>query len=258
MGNVKYHLSRNRQEQMLSNIRIVLVNTSHPGNIGAVARAMKNMCLSQLVLVEPRRFPDPEATARASGADDLLEQAKVVDSLDEALTGCRLVVGTSARPRTVSWSMLDPRQCGERVVEAARETDVALVFGRESSGLSNEELDRCHQLVQIPTNPEYSSLNVGMAVQVLAYEILVAYEQHPVVTERQNLPAPQEQFEGFIAHLEQTLEDIRFTDPRKSDKLMRRLRRLFSRAGPDEDEIKILRGILSASQGRKSMRKDVK
>jgi tRNA (cytidine32/uridine32-2'-O)-methyltransferase len=232
-------------------IRIVLLQTSHPGNIGAVARAMKNMCLRDLWLVAPRRFPDAEATARASGADDVLAGARVCASLDEALAGCRLVIGTSARRRTVEWPLLDPRQCAGTALAAAREGPVALLFGRENSGLSNEELDRCRYLVHIPSNPDYNSLNLAMAVQVLAYEMLMASgELRADVPERH--PATADRFEGMMNHLAETLHDIRYADVRHSPKLMRRLRRLFLRAEPDDDEVNILRGILSAAQGMKT------
>ena len=160
---------------MLSRIRIVLIGTTHPGNIGAVARAMKNMCLEQLVLVAPKIYPSAEATARASGADDLLGSARVCDSLDQALAGCRLVVGTSARLRSVRWPQVDPRQCAERLLdELSADGEVAVLFGRESSGLSNTELDRCHYLVHIPANPDYASLNLAQAAQVIGYELRMA------------------------------------------------------------------------------------
>lgn len=241
---------------MLKNIRIVLVDTSHPGNIGAAARAMKNMRLEQLCLVTPQRYPSAEATARASGADDLLARAKVFESLDEALFGCRLVVGTSARERNVSWPVLSPRECAARLVSEAAAGEVALVFGRERSGLSNEELDRCNFLLHIPTNPEYSSLNLGAAVQVLAYEVQLAWLENgekALVPHRE--VATAELMEGFHRHLAQAMNDLGFSDPRQSDKLLRRLRSLFHRARPDRDELNILRGILSAAQGRKSMRR---
>jgi tRNA (cytidine32/uridine32-2'-O)-methyltransferase len=241
---------------MLENVRIVLVETSHPGNIGATARAMKNMCLERLYLVSPKTYPSAEATARASGADDLLQRAQVCDSIDEALVGCRLVIGTSARERAVSWPVISPRTCGERVVRESAAGEVALVFGRESSGLSNSELDRCSYLVHIPTNAQYSSLNLAAAVQVLAYEVLTAWRtQSQAGAEQAREVASAEQMEGFHAHLSQALLDIGFADPKKSEKLMRRLRSLFHRARPDEVEINILRGILSAAQGRKSMRR---
>ncbi|MCF6282769.1 MAG: tRNA (cytosine(32)/uridine(32)-2'-O)-methyltransferase TrmJ [Candidatus Polarisedimenticolaceae bacterium] len=241
---------------MLKNIRIVLISTSHPGNIGAAARAMKNMCLERLCLVTPRHYPSDEAAARASGADDLLARAEVYDSLDEALVGCRLVIGTSARMRTVEWPMLEPRECAEKLVEEAQAGEVALVFGRENSGLTNEELDRCHYLVHIPTNPIYSSLNIASAVQVLAYELLLASRQDSVADDEVLAPvATSEQMESFHQHLHQMMIDIGFADPRQSNKLQRRLRLLFNRARPDKDELNILRGILSAAQGRKSMRR---
>jgi len=241
---------------VLKNIRIVLIDTSHPGNIGATARAMKNMSLEQLWLVNPRHYPHAQATARASGADDLLARARVCQSLDQALAGCRLVIGASARERAVAWPRVDPRTCGARLVAEAAQGQVALVFGRESSGLSNAELDRCNALVQIPTNPAYSSLNLAAAVQLLAYEVHLAWlEGRPTDVPASRQVASAEQLEGFYHHLVQALEEIGFADPKQSDKLFRRLRGLFHRARPDPDEINILRGILSAAQGRKSMRR---
>jgi tRNA (cytidine32/uridine32-2'-O)-methyltransferase len=242
---------------MLSNLRIVLVETSHPGNIGAAARAMKNMSLERLYLVNPQRYPDAEATARASGADDLLAAAEVCASLDAALADCTLVIGTSARQRSVTWPVLNPRQAAKRLLAEAAVGQVALVFGRESSGLSNEELDRCNYLVHIPTNAAYSSLNLAAAVQVLAYEVysvwLETAGQASATPPRQ--VATAEMLEGLHQHLAQALEELGFSDPKQSDKLLRRLRSLFHRARPDRDEINILRGILSAAQGRKSMRR---
>ncbi len=240
---------------MLKNIRIVLIGTTHPGNIGAVARAMKNMCLEQLYLVSPRQYPDAEATARASGADDLLAKARVCDTLDEALKDCRLVVGASARLRSVQWPQLLPRESAARLLGEATKGEVALLFGRESSGLSNEELDRCHYLVHIPANADYSSLNLAQAVQVLTYELHLASLSDAFQEPEQAEVASAEMMEGFFQHLEQTMEEIGFSDPRQSDKLRRRLRRLFLRARPDVDELNILRGLLSAAQGRKSMRR---
>ncbi|MEJ2693323.1 MAG: RNA methyltransferase [Candidatus Thiodiazotropha sp.] len=241
---------------MLNNIHIVLVGTSHPGNIGASARAMKNMCLSRLDLVAPQRYPSEEASSRASGADDLLEDAQVHDSLDHALRGCRLVVGASARLRSVSWPVLSPREAAAKLVAESRQGEVALIFGREQSGLSNSELDRCHFLVHIPTNPAYSSLNLGAAVQVLSYEIHLASLDAPQAEgEARSDLATAEMMQSFHEHLTQALDDVGFTDPVQSEKLLRRLRRLFQRARPDRDEINILRGILSAMQGGKSQRR---
>ncbi|WP_260294492.1 tRNA (cytosine(32)/uridine(32)-2'-O)-methyltransferase TrmJ [Sedimenticola hydrogenitrophicus] len=240
---------------MLKNIKIILIETTHPGNIGAAARAMKNMGLTRLCLVAPRTFPSAEATARAAGADSILEQCRVVETLDQALSGCRLVVGASARLRTVEWPQLLPRACAEQVWAEATQGEVAILFGRESSGLRNSELDRCHYLVHIPANPEYSSLNIAQALQVIAYEI---YLQSLAAAEPREselaAAAPVEAMEGFFQHLQQALLDIGFSDPRQSAKLQRRLRRLFLRARPDPEELNILRGILSAAQGRKSMR----
>lgn len=241
---------------MQANVRIVLVETSHPGNIGAVARAMKNMCLERLVLVNPKVFPSPEAEARASGAQDLLRNVQVVESLEQAVGDCRLVIGASARQRSSLWQVLDPRECAGLAQQAADEHKVALVFGRESSGLTAAELDRCSHLVQIPANPDYSSLNIAMAVQVLSYELrmrsLAGRTDQPDDT--LELPASVEQMEGLFSHLQQALHDIGFLQPGREGKIMQRLRRLFYRAAPDRREVNILRGILSAAQGGKSMR----
>ncbi|OGT88681.1 MAG: tRNA (cytosine(32)/uridine(32)-2'-O)-methyltransferase TrmJ [Gammaproteobacteria bacterium RIFOXYA12_FULL_61_12] len=244
---------------MLSNIRIVLVETSHPGNIGAAARAMKTMRLGDLRLVRPRFYPNAEATARASGADDLLERAQVHGDLAEALGDCRLVVGASARLRSVDWPQLDPRASAEKLLPEATQGPVAVVFGRENSGLTNEELSLCNYLVHIPTNPDYSSLNLAMAVQVVAYELNMAERAAGGGHRPEVLPevAPPEVMEGFYRHLEQAIVDIGFSDPSRSQRLLLRLRRLFARARPDRDELNILRGILSACQGRKSMRTEV-
>lgn len=236
---------------MLSNIRIVLVHTSHPGNIGAVARAMKNMCLERLVLVQPALFPNAEATARASGADDLLAHAHCCDTLDEAVADCGLVIGASARLRSVPWPELDPRACAQRALTASAAAPVALVFGREQSGLSNEELERCHALVHIPSNPEYSSLNLAQAVQVIAYEVHMAHLSGQWTGSPPEFPScTAEAMERFYSHLEQTLIELEFLDPAKPGQLLRRLRRLFQRAQPDTNEMNILRGILGAAQAK--------
>ncbi|MEJ2644231.1 MAG: tRNA (cytosine(32)/uridine(32)-2'-O)-methyltransferase TrmJ [Gammaproteobacteria bacterium] len=236
---------------MLSNIRIVLVNTSHPGNIGAVARAMKTMCLEQLYLVGPKVYPSAEATARASGADDLLARARVCATLDEALAGCTLVAGTSARSRAIPWPLMGPRACAARLAERSESGPVALVFGREQSGLSNEELDRCQLLVQIPSNPEYGSLNLAAAVQVMAYELLQAHRDGTRESDEapaEHPPATADELDGFYRHLEQTLVALEFLDPANPRHLMRRLRRVYHRAALDRNEVNILRGILTAIQ----------
>jgi len=237
----------------LGRIRFVLVEPTHPGNIGAVARAMKTMGLTHLHLVNPRCATDAEAIARAAGADDLLAAAAVHRTLPEALAGCRLVVGTSARLRHLDWPQLDPRACGERLVAEAGEGEVALILGRESSGLSNEELARCHFLAHIPTNPGFSSLNLAAAAQVFAYEVFTAWRASvPQAAQgSQPEPAPAEELEGLHAHLAQALTDLGFSHPEQSHRLLQRLRRLFNRARPDRVEVNILRGILSAAQGRK-------
>jgi len=234
----------------LDRVRVVLINTTHPGNIGATARAMKVMGLTALHLVSPKVFPHADATAMASGADDILQHAVVHDSLDGALAGCALALGTSARLRSLPMPMYDARRAARQALREAGAHDVALLFGRERYGLTNEEMMRCQFLVNIPANPEYSSLNLAQAVQIMAYELRVAamgaadVERAPADW----APVDDAQMERFYEHLEQTLLDIRFLNPRQPKKLMMRLRRLFNRARPDQNEINILRGILKASQ----------
>ena len=227
--------------------RIVLVGTTHPGNIGASARAMKNMGLTDLALVAPRRYPDDEATARAAGADDLLASAAVVDSLEDAVRDCVFVAGASARSRAIHWPCLEPRQAAARLRAESANGPVAVVFGPENSGLSNTDLDRCDTLLTIPANPGFRSLNLAMAVQVVAYELRLAGHESPAPGfEPDAPPATREELEYFYAHLETVLRDIRFLDPDNPRVLMRRLRRLFVRARPDRNEVNILRGILTA------------
>jgi TrmH family RNA methyltransferase len=236
-----------------ANIRIVLVRPTHPGNVGATARAMKNMAMRSLYLVEPERFPGPEATDRAAGADDVLESAVICASLDEALRDCHLVVGTSARPRRIEWPTLDPAAGASRLVEGARQGPVALLFGQERTGLLNSELDRCHFVVTIPADQAYSSLNLASAVQILAYEIYrVALAGRPAeaLESREGRLASSEDMQRFYQHLEEVLQQIGFLDPDNPRFLMRRLMRLFNRAGMDDNEMNILRGILTAIQQR--------
>jgi TrmH family RNA methyltransferase len=237
----------------LSNIRIVLLDTSHPGNIGGAARAMKNMCLESLVLVSPREFPSVEATARAAGADDILGSARVCATLDEALQGCRLVMGSSGRPRSIAWPTLDPPAAASRLITEAAMGPVALLFGTERTGLTNEQLDRCHFLVSIPANPVFSSLNLAGAVQVLAYELHRASLGADASRENGELSdhsplASDEDLQRLYQHLEEVLIQIQFLDPQNPRKLMRRLTRLYNRARLDSNELNILRGILTAVQ----------
>ena len=249
---------------LLGKVRIVLVNTSDCRNIGSAARAMKTMGLSQLILVDPIEMPNGQAQALSAGATDVLANAKVVKSLDEAIADCGLVVGTSARSRTLPWPMLDPRSCGEKLISEAVEYPVALVFGRESSGLTNDELQLCHFHVQIPANPEYSSLNLAMAVQTLSYEIrmsFLAQQNAEFAIEKSNVKselAPEskaneedayplvEESERFYQHFEQTLKSTGFIVPSHPGLVMTKLRRLFNRARPDVKEIKMMRGILAS------------
>lgn len=234
--------------------RIVLVGTTHPGNIGAVARAMKNMGLADLVLVGPRHFPHEEATARASGAVDVLDAAVVAPSLAEAVSDCVFVVGTSARSRSIDWPCYEPREGAAKLVAMSSGGPVAAVFGAEKYGLTNAELDLCDALLTIPTDPAFSSLNLAMAVQVLSYELRLAgatgdLEARPVYEPDAPL-ATRESLEYFYAHLERVLLDVGFLDPDNPRHLMRRLRRLFVRAAPDQNELNILRGILTAVDRR--------
>jgi tRNA (cytidine32/uridine32-2'-O)-methyltransferase len=244
-------------EAKLSNIKIVLVETSHPGNIGAVARAMKNMAMGNLCLVDPKIFPSADATARASGADDILAGAKMYATLPEAIADCQLVLGTSARCRTISWPELTPRECAEKVVIHEPGIKAAILFGRENSGLKNHELDLCHYLLRIPCNSGYSSLNIAAAVQVICYELFVAsgFEETIQIGDKGKCPsATAEQMESFYGHLHQALVDIGFMHPDKSKSIMRRLRRIYNRIQLDTKELDILRGILRMSQGNKSTR----
>ena len=236
-----------------ANIRIVLVNTTHPGNIGGAARAMKNMGLAELYLVQPREYPAPRAVWRAAGARDVLANATIVESVDEAIADCALVVGTSARERRIPWPLLNPRECGEKIYSEAVTHKTALLFGREDRGLTNDELQKCHYHVHIPSNPDYSSLNLATAVQVLAYEIRMA----SLADEQGNLPSLSEwdqppdtagDLEFFHEHLATTMAELQFYDPENPKQLLTRMRRLFNRVRMDQMEVSILRGLLSAVQ----------
>jgi tRNA (cytidine32/uridine32-2'-O)-methyltransferase len=230
-------------------IRIVLMETSHPGNIGAVARAMKNMGLRELHLVDPREFPHPEAIARASGADDVLESAVVHRDMQAAVADCGLVIGTSARQRHIPFDPVEPRECAQLAVSKAREGNaVALVFGTERTGLTNTDLALCGHLVTIPTSDVYSSLNIAMAVQIIAYELRLAARDVAAVIEREEPLASQVEMERFYEHLQAVLAGTHFRDHAGSGHLMSRVRRLFNRAQVDQNEMRILRGILTAVQ----------
>lgn len=231
---------------MLENIRIVLVNTSHTGNIGSVARAMKTMGLKHLYLVDPVSPPDSHSSALAAGATDVLGNATTVDTLEQAIQGCGLVVGTSARSRTLPWPMLEPRSCGIKLVEESVNYPVALVFGRENNGLSNDELQLCHFHVCIPANPDYSSLNLAAAVQTLCYEIRMAFLDKTRQPESQTEYPLTDDLERFYVHLEETLLKTGFIIEKHPGMVTSKLRRLFNRARPETQELNILRGILAS------------
>lgn len=234
---------------MLSNVKVVLVGTSHSGNIGSAARAMKVMGLSEMVLVDPKCEVDAQAVALAAGASEIALNARIVSSLEEAVEDCGLVVGSSARSRTLEWPMLDPRECGEKFAVEGQKHPVALVFGRERTGLTNEELQTCHYHVCIPANPEYSSLNLAMAVQTLCYEIRVA---HLNQVQSQYAPQAEEEYprhkelEMFYEHLEKVMIETQFISEAQPGQVMNKLRRLFNRARPEAQELNILRGVLTA------------
>lgn len=234
----------------LQNIRIVLVGTTHPGNIGAAARAMYNMGISRLALVDPQCQVDEVAYARASGANLVLEQHETFSELRAAVADCERVIATSARRRSLAWPETDPATLAQKLFELPRDCQVALVFGREHSGLNNDELQLCNQVVSIPTNPEFSSLNLAAAVQVLCYEI---YRQQLSPPETR-APAEQDrlassaEIEGYFVHLQENLEHNGFIDPRQPGLIMQRLRRLYLRSGLTRNEVNILRGMLSASR----------
>jgi len=241
------------------NVRIVLVETSHPGNIGAAARAMKNMGLGRLVLVKPRLWPAQDAVSMAASAGDVLDGAVVVDTLEAAVADCHLIIGTSARLRNMPVTLLDPAACATTIVALPRGSEVALVFGREVSGLTNEELLRCHYHVHIPVNPDYTSLNLAAAVMVVCYELrktalaASAGEQKSaeVAVGREvwaQQPAAAEDLERYLRHLENILIRLDFHKPQHKRPLMLRLRRLYQRVQLDSMEVNILRGMLTATE----------
>ncbi len=244
-------------DALLQPIRIVLVNTSHPGNIGAAARAMKTMGLTQLYLVQPSRFPDQQAVSRAAGAADVVEHAVVVDTLAEAIADCAIVVGASARDRRLPWPSLNARDCAQKVSPLLPDKQVAFVFGKEDSGLSNDQLQRCHWHLHIPTGASYASLNLAMAVQIISYELHMAARTRVAGTATKRVDtmanwdralATSTDLERYFAHLEETLLTIGFLKPQAPKQLMPRLRRLYMRCHLDEMEVQLLRGILTAVQ----------
>jgi len=231
---------------MFDNIRVVLSHTTHPGNIGAAARAMKTMGLRHLYLINPRYFPDPQATAMAAGADDVLQNAVVCGSIDEALQGGVFTVAMTARLRDISIAVKTPREAMPDVLQQAATQPAALLFGTEMSGLTNEEMGKAQLGVNIPAHPDFSSLNIAAAVQVVTYELAVAAQSYtPVVQEF--MPATHERIEGLYAHLEKTLFEIGFFTTQNPARLMQRLRRLYSRTRLEDEEINILRGMLTVT-----------
>jgi tRNA (cytidine32/uridine32-2'-O)-methyltransferase len=243
---------------MLNNVKVVLVGTSHPGNIGSAARAMKVMGLTNLVLVDPQCEVDDQTVALAAGAADIAQNAKIVSTLNEAVEDCCLVVGSSARSRTLEWPMLEPRECGQKFVVEGEKAPVALVFGRERTGLTNEELQICHYHACIPANPEYSSLNLAMAVQTFSYEIRMAYldkeQSQYSQPEAEEYPRHKE-LEMFYEHLENVAKQTQFISEEQPGKVMNKVRRLFNRARPEAQELNILRGILSSVEKSISTKK---
>ena len=231
-------------------VRIVLVETSHPGNIGAVARAMMNMQLDQLYLVNPQYFPHPDAVARASAATSVLSQAIVCDTLEGALSGCNLVYGASARHRRIAWPVEPPRECAINISQLGSASTAAIVLGRERTGLTNEELDQCHRMLHIPCNPKSSSLNVAAAAQIITYELFMLSEQalqRPLEEDRRSEPvATQEQMALFYEHINRVMVKTDFLDPANPRQLQRRIKRLFNRIEPSRSELNILRGLLKS------------
>ncbi|MGL4224685.1 MAG: tRNA (cytosine(32)/uridine(32)-2'-O)-methyltransferase TrmJ [Vibrio sp.] len=236
---------------MLDRVKVVLVGTSHSGNIGSAARAMKVMGLSRMVLVDPQCQVDAQAIALAAGASEIALNAEIYPTLEAAVADCGLVVGTSARSRTLEWPILEPRQCAEKLIAEAELHSVAVVFGRERTGLTNDELQRCHYHVCVPANPEYSSLNIAMAVQLLSYELLMAWlalkpNQDPHQVESA-YPHHQD-LERFYQHLQTVITQTEFISAQQPGQVMNKLRRMFTRARPESQEINMLRGILTAVQ----------
>ena len=228
-------------------IKIILVETSHPGNIGAVARAMKNMGLHQLVLVNPLCSVDEIAFARASGAQDILQKITIEDTLEDAIKNCNTVYAASARSRNINWPTFNPSECSSRIVNEGKEAETAVVFGPEQSGLKNEHIDLCDALLYIPVNPKFSSLNLAMAVQIFCYELRMSYMEGKLeLPNKEESLATVSEMENFYNHLERLLIESEFLDPKNPRFLMRRIRKHFAKASVDNNEVNILRGILTA------------
>lgn len=236
---------------LLDRVRVVLCGTTHPGNIGAAARALKTMGLTRLCLVAPRHFPDPEADARASNARDVLERAQVCASLEQALHGTVFAAALTARSRELGQPTLAPREAAPLLLAEAQAGDVALVFGREASGLTREQVNLCARILHIPANPEYSSLNLAAAVQIMTYELCVAAGAGAVPGPEVHEPATFEEMEAFHLHLDAVMREIGFLDPRKPRRLTQRMRRLFTRARLEKEEVSLLRGLLKAMQAQR-------
>ncbi len=237
----------------MNKIRIVLVRPSHPGNIGAAARAMKNMGLQQLFLIAPEEFPSEVATARASGAEDVLVDAQICDELEQAISDCHYVVTTTARNRSLQWDNVDASKAAKKIINQSQEGNVAVVFGPERTGLTNQEIELSHQLIHIPVNPEFSSMNLAAAVMLVCYEIRMAFIDvpEPYVSESEvEKHATSGQVEGFVEHLHQIMDEIGFLTNKPSDRLMGRIRRLFNRSRMSEQDVNIMRGILAGIQSK--------
>lgn len=235
-------------QSIFNNIRVVLCQTSHPGNIGSTARAMKTMGLHHLYLVNPKHFPDGQAKSLAVNAADVLDNAVVTQSLEEAIADCQFVIGVSGKERSLSQQVMTVREAAQEVHAIANSQQVALVFGTEMSGLSNAEADRCQVLATIPANPDYTSLNLAQAVQIMCYEVRMAvttgklhYDEKPAAL------ASQDDLERFYAHMQEVLAQIGYINPRAPKKLFERIRRIYSRARLEKEEVNLLRGILTLS-----------
>ena len=238
------------KNNLLNSVKVVLVGTTHPGNIGATARAIKNMGILNLALVQPKEFPSDVATFRSKAAKNILENAEVYESLKDAVSECELVVGTSARDRTIPWPVLNPREAAAEMHKSSLNGDVAIVFGREDRGLTNDELGLCNFHVHIPSDPEYSSLNLSQAVQILAYEIRLAYlEENERSEDYWDVDlANNEQSERLINHMDELMQEVDFYDTENPRKLLVRVRRFFKRSKIDVMEANIFRGLFATIQ----------